>query len=64
MVTPASRKPVVRYIMEHHGISERAACKLADVSRTAFRYQAKPSADNAAGERLKELAVKYKARGY
>ena len=64
MVTPASRKPVVRYMIEHHGISERAACRLAGVSRTGFRYVAKPSSDDVARERLKELAEKYKAYGY
>ena len=64
MVTPASRKPVVRHMMVHQGVSERAACKLAGVSRTAFRYQAKPSTDDAAHERLKKLAEKYKAWGY
>ena len=64
MVAPASCKPVLRYIIEHHGISERAACKLAGISRTEFRYTAKPSGDNAARERLKELAEKYKAYGY
>lgn len=64
MVTPASRKPVVRYMVEHHGISERAACRLAGVSRTGFRYVAKPSSDNVARERLKELAEKYKTYGY
>ena len=51
-------------MIEHHGISERAACKLAGLSRTAFRYSAKPSSDDTARERLKVLAEKYKAYGY
>jgi len=64
VVTPASRKPVVRYMIAHHGLSERAACRLAGVSRTGFRYVVKPSSDDVARERLKELAEKYKAYGY
>ena len=51
-------------MIEHHGISERAACKLAGISRTGFRYTAKPSGADAARERLKELAEKYQAYGY
>ena len=64
MVTPASRKPVVCYMIERHGLSERAACRLAGVSRTGFMYVVKPSSDDVARERLKELAEKYKAYGY
>lgn len=60
-MTPAWRKPVVRYLIKYHGTSERVACKLAGVSRTAFRYTAKPSSDDAARKRLKELAEQYKA---
>ena len=51
-------------MIEHHGISERAACKLAGISRTGFRYTAKPPGDDATPERLKELAEKYKAYRY
>ena len=64
MAGPASRKPVVRYVIEHHGISERGGSRLAGVSRTASRYTAKPSSDGVARERLKELAEQYKAYGY
>ena len=54
-MTPASRKPVVRYMIEHHGISERAACRLAGVSRTGFRHVAKPSSDDVAREHTYRL---------
>lgn len=45
-------------------LSERAACKLAGVSRTGFRYQAKSKNDQALRERLKALAVEQSAYGY
>ena len=50
-------------IKEHH-LSERVACKLAGISRTGFRYQAKPRNDQALRERLKALAVQQSAYGY
>ena len=51
-------------MIDHHSISERAACRLAGVSRTAFRYTAKQSSDGVARERLKGLSEQYKAYGY
>lgn len=56
MVKPAGRKQIAAHMIEHHEISERTACKLAGVSRTGFRYKAKPSRDNSLRERMKELA--------
>ena len=47
-----------------HRISERAACRLAGISRTAYRYQAKPSDDDVLRSRLKKLAVDQSAYGY
>jgi putative transposase len=45
-------------------LSERTACKLAGISRTAFRYQAKPAQDDILRARLKALAVEQSAYGY
>ncbi|CAA0105527.1 Uncharacterised protein [Halioglobus japonicus] len=45
-------------------LSERTACKLAGISRTAFRYQAKPAKDDMLRARLKALAVEQSAYGY
>lgn len=51
-------------MIDHHRISERAACRLAGVSRTGFRYQACPRDDSALRARLKELAAQQSAYGY
>jgi len=64
VVKPASRKKVATYLMEQHRISERSACKLVGISRTAFRYQAIAKDDHKLRVRLLELASKHKALGY
>jgi putative transposase len=64
MVRPAVKKQAVGHIIEHHHLSERAACRLAGLSRTGYRYQAKCKDDNALRERLKTLAVDYPRYGY
>ncbi len=51
-------------MIAEHKLSERLACQLSGISRTAYRYQAKPVNDQALRTRLKELAVKQSAYGY
>lgn len=64
MVKPTGRKQVVLYLIERFNISERSACRLANVSRTAYRYDAKPANDDVLRERLKALAARYSRYGY
>lgn len=64
MVTPASRKQAAKHMITVHQVSERAACKLAGISRTGYRHQAKPVDDSALRARLKELAAQQPAYGY
>lgn len=64
MVTPASKKPIIRHMIEHHQISERTACRLVGLSRTGYRYQARSKNDYALRSRLKVLAVEYSRYGY
>ena len=40
---PAARKPVVQQLIDVFRLSERVACKLAGLSRTAFRSKPKTS---------------------
>lgn len=61
---PVNRKKVARHLINEHRLSERRACTLASVSRTAFRYEPRPRDDTALRARLKELAVKQSAYGY
>lgn len=61
---PANKKPVVTRLIERHRLSERTACRLVGLSRTGYRYQAKPETDSALRERLKVLAVEHSRYGY
>lgn len=64
MVKPASRKQAARYMIQNHRLSERAACRLMGISRTGYRYIAKPRDDEAQRSRMKELAAKQTAYGH
>lgn len=64
MVKSDSRKVIAAHLIERHRLSERVACRLAGVSRTAYRYQAKPKNDHTLRARLKALAVEQSAYGY
>ena len=61
---PASRKQAAKHMITVHNVSERTACKLAGISRTGYRYQAKPANDGELLIRLKELAAQQSAYGY
>ena len=64
MVKPAGRKQIADTMVQEHQLSERTACQLAGISRTAYRYKAKRRDDERLRVRLKELAVKQSAYGY
>ncbi len=51
-------------MIDNHQLSERSACKLVGISRTAYRYQARSKQDDALRARLKALAVEQSAYGY
>ena len=61
---PARKKPVVSRLVELHGLSERTACRLVGLSRTAYRYKAKPKDDQGLRKRLKTLAAQHSRYGY
>ncbi|HSG03265.1 MAG TPA: IS3 family transposase [Marinobacterium sp.] len=64
VVKATQRKQVVIHLMQDHKISERAACRLAGIRRSSFRYKAVPRDDAELRARLKELAAKQSAYGY
>ena len=51
-------------LVEHFHLSERKACHLVGLSRTGYRYQAKPKQDQALRERMKTLAAEHSRYGY
>lgn len=64
MVKPAGKKRAVAYMIKAYRLSERIACRLLNLSRTAYRYQPKEPSDMGLRERMKELAVTYPRYGY
>jgi len=64
VVRPAARQQIVRHLLRHHPLSERTACRLARVSRTAYRYQPVVRDDAPLRARLKQLATDYPRYGY
>ncbi|CAN8139491.1 transposase [uncultured Thiomicrorhabdus sp.] len=64
MVKPADRKPIARYLIQTYQFSERTACRLSGISRTAFRYVQRAKSDEPIRKRLKELASQYPRYGY
>ena len=51
-------------MIKGHQLSERSACQLAGISRTAYGYRARPKNDNLLRAWLKLLAVELFAYGY
>ena len=64
MVKPAARRDVVRFLQEHHGMSERRSCRLVRVWRATHRYKSKREGAVALRQRLRELAGEYPRYGY
>ena len=64
MVRPAAKKQVVNHMKATYQLSERTACDLTNISRTGYRYVAKPKNDEPLRTRLIELAAKHPGLGY
>jgi putative transposase len=64
VVKPSARRAVARELIDTYDMSERNACDLVSVSRSAFRYQPVTKSDGALRERLKALAAEYPRYGY
>jgi putative transposase len=63
MVTPAARRAGVEHLMVQRGLSERRACRVVGLSRTASRYQSCRQ-DGPLTERMLALAKEYPRYGY
>jgi putative transposase len=55
---------VVKQVITDHGYSERRACRLIDVDRTAFQYRPRRPDDAGVRARLRELANERRRFGY
>jgi len=63
-VKPAAERSVVGYICEQHNVSERHACRLAQLHRFVARYTSQPRNDDKLRKRLIEMAEQYPRYGY
>jgi len=64
MVRPAQRRGIVVYLQSAYRMSQRKACRLAQLSRKAAAYQPLPRNDAALKARLKALGEQYPRYGY
>lgn len=64
MVNPAARRAAVRHVEQAFGLSERRASRLIGMARTSLRYQPLDRGDGELGDRLRELASKWRRFGY
>jgi putative transposase len=64
MVTPAVERQAVAHLVEHHGVSQRRACRTIEVSRSSMRYRSRRPEDAMLRERLKDLANERRRFGY
>jgi len=64
LIGPAARFGAVDRVMREHGYSERAACRLIGVDRSAFRYERVDGGGAALRKRLRELAGQRRRFGY
>ncbi len=52
------RREIITEVMTDHQISERRACRVVNLSRSARHYQPRPRDDEAVIQALKELEVR------
>jgi putative transposase len=64
VVRPAQRREVVAYLQSAHTMSQRRACRLAQLSRKAAAYRPVDRQDAALRSRLKGLGERYSRYGY
>lgn len=63
-MTPAGRREAAGFAQETLGLSERRACRVAEVGRSTARYRPRPREDGPVILRLRELAQRWKRYGY
>lgn len=64
MVTPAARRAAIVHVEQTFGLSERRASRLIGMARSSLRYRRVKRDDEGLGDRLQELAAKWRRFGY
>lgn len=62
--TPSCRRTAAKTLIEEFRFTERRSCRLAGISRSSFRYEARPDRHVKLRKRLVELANKHRQLGY
>ncbi|WP_329743335.1 IS3 family transposase [Dyella sp. A6] len=63
-VDPAHKRPLLTWLMNHYGWSERRACSAMGLSRSTARYRRRPDRDEEVIALLAELAERFPERGF
>ena len=63
-MTPARKRTVVQFFRSGYQVSERRACRVADVRRTTMRYRSQARDQSPLRQRIKELAAVRVRYGY
>ncbi len=64
MVRPAGKRVVVSHLVQAHKISQRRACRLADLNFSTWQYEPRRQQRPRLRERIKELAALRRRFGY
>ena len=64
MVRPAGKRAVVSHLVQGHGLSQRRACRLADLNLSTWQYAPHRQEQSRLRGRLKELAAERRRFGY
>ena len=64
MVRPAGKRAVVSHLVQAHGLSQRRACRLADLNFSTWQYEPRRQQRPGLRERIKELAALRRRFGY
>ena len=64
MVTPVAHREAVDHLRDHHGMSERRACRVIDADRKSVRYRSRRPPETELRAGLRELANERRRFGY
>ena len=64
MVRPAGKRKVVSHLISAHGLSQRRACRLADLKLSTWQYKPRKQERHGLRQRLRDLAAERRRFGY
>ena len=64
VVRPAGKRKVVSHLVSAHGLSQRRACRLADLKLSTWQYKPRKQEREGLRQRLRDLAAERRRFGY